>query len=156
MKKIMFVVLLGVFSSTLFGQNEKNKDESDSEEGVEVPEVVENAFKKEFHGIKNVSWDQENGEYEAEFKLNGSDASATYDKTGHKKEVEIAIVKKEIPANILVYIEEKYPDYFFTNAAKITNDKGVIIYEAEIGKVDTFYDVLFDSAGNFIKMVEGD
>lgn len=40
---------------------------------------------KEFPGIKNVSWDQENGEYEAEFKLNGSDASATYDKTGHKK-----------------------------------------------------------------------
>lgn len=153
---MMFVVLLGIFSSTLFGQNQKSKDESNGEEGIEAPDAVENAFKKEFPGIKNVSWDMENGEYEAEFKLNGSDASATYDKTGHKKEVEIAITKKEIPANILAYVEENYKDYFLTNAAKITNDKGVVIYEAEIGKDDSFYDVLFDSSGNFIKMVEGD
>ena len=156
MKKVILIVVLGIFSSTVFGQNKKDKDESGPKKEIEAPDVVENAFKKEFPGIKAVTWDQENGEYEAEFKLNGCDASATYDKTGHKKEVEIAIVKKEIPANILAYIEEQYPDYFLTNAAKITNDKGIIIYEAEIGKSNTFYDVLFDSTGNFIKMVEGD
>ena len=47
----------------------------------------------------------------------------------------------------LVYIKTNYPKSKITEAAKITDDKNVVTYEAEIGKDGKSYDVLFDASG---------
>ena len=98
----------------------------------------------------------EDGGYEAEFKIKGSDASVVYDKKGHRKALELAIKTVELPANILEYLKKNYATNKITEAAKITDDKNVVTYEAEIGKDGKSYDVLFDFNGNFIKIVKGD
>lgn len=148
MKKV-FLAMAIAFSLTTFAQTEAKSKK------VNVPDVVKTQFTKDFPG-KKVKWGMEDGDFEAEFKINGSDASAVYDKKGHKKGVEITIKTTELPANVLDYVKTNYPKSKITEAAKITDDKNVVTYEAEIGKDGKSYDVLFDANGKFIKIVEGD
>jgi len=120
-----------------------------------VPAIVKETFAKEFPSVK-AKWGMEDGVYEAEFKLNGADASAVYDQSGHRKELEVDIDIKDLQASIMEYITKNYPTSTVKEAAKITDDKNVITYEAEIKKEGKSYDVLFDVHGKFIKIVEGD
>ncbi len=159
MKKLFFALLIGLFSTALMAQNAATKEKDEKEEKktkVTVPAAVKDAFAKEFPTVKKVSWDAEDGGFEAEFSLNGTDESATYDKTGHRKEVEVDIKTTELPAAAQEYVKAHYAAYKLVEAAKITNDKNVVTYEAEIGKDGKKWDVLFDATGKFIKQVEGD
>ena len=88
--------------------------------------------------------------------MNGSDASAVYDKTGHRKALEITIKESELPANVMQYVKTNYPATKITETAKITDDKNVVTYEAEIKKNGKSHDLLFDASGKFIKIVDGD
>ena len=148
MKKIFLAITIA-FSVTMVAQSEKKSDK------INVPATVAEMFKKEFPD-KKAKWGMEDGDYEAEFKINGSDASAIYDKKGHRKALEVAIKTSELPANALEYLKKNYPANKITEAAKITDDKNVVSYEAEIGKDGKSYDVLLDANGKFIKIVEGD
>jgi hypothetical protein len=145
----VFLVVVIACSVTLFAQTgEKSKKNV-------VPLDVKAAFVKEFPNNK-AKWGIEDGGYEAEFRIEGNDASAVYDKKGHRKELEVAIKKVELPANILEYLKKNYPTNKITETAKITDDKNIITYEAEIKKDNKSYDILFDSDGKFIKTVKGD
>ena len=94
--------------------------------------------------------------FEAEFKLKGSDASAVYDKKGYRKEIEITIKTVELPNEAIQYVKKNYPKSKITEAAKITNDKNLVTYEAEIKKDGKTYEVLFNDNGKFIKIVDED
>ena len=148
MKKTLSIIAIA-FTATLFAQTETKSKKND------VPAVVKEAFAKEFPA-KKAKWGAEDGGYEAEFKINGSDASAVYDKKGHRKALEITIKNSELPSNALEYLKKNYPTNKITEVAKITDDKDVVTYEAEIGKDGKSYDVLLDANGKFIKIEEGD
>jgi hypothetical protein len=148
MKNVILALSI-VFSATLFAQTETK------EKKVSVPSVVSASFQKEFPG-KKAKWGMEDGDYEAEFKLNGGEASAVYDKSGHRKELEIGIKRSELPLAVLDYLKKNYPSNKITETAKITDDKNILTYEAEIEKKGKTHDVLFDASGKFIKIVEGD
>ncbi len=133
-------------SISLFAQKTKKSS---------IPASVKEAFAKEFPSVK-AKWGMEDGGYEAEFKLNGVDASAVYDQVGHRKELEVDMNIKDLQASVLEYVKKNYPTSTIKEAAKITDDKKVITYEAEIKKDGKSYDLLFDSNGKFIKIVDGD
>jgi hypothetical protein len=146
--KKIFLVFSIVFSVTLFAQ-------TGTKEKVSVPSVVSVSFQKEFPN-KKAKWGIEDGNYEAEFKLNGGEASAVYDKSGHRKELEVGIKLNELPLAVLDYLKKNYPSDKITEAAKITDDKNILTYEAEIRKTGKNYDVLFDASGKFIKITNED
>ena len=148
MKKLFLAIAI-VFSATITAQTETKSKKT------AIPANVKEAFSKDFPE-KKAKWGMEDGNYEAEFKIKGSDASAIYDKKGKRKALEIAIKTSELPTNALEYLKKNYPTNKITEAAKITNDKDVVTYEAEIGKDGKSYDVLLDENGKFIKIVEGD
>jgi uncharacterized membrane protein YkoI len=149
-------VILGlaiVCSASLFAQTEsKEKEEKEGKEKKEitVPSAVSSAFAKDFPG-KKAEWEMEGVAYEAEFKLNGSEASVVYDNAGNRKELEIEIKTSELPAAALQYVEKNYPTSKIKEVAKITDDKNVVTYEVEIKKEGKNMDVLFDAEGKFIK-----
>lgn len=147
--KNIFLAIAFAISATAFTQSENKQNK------INVPKIVTETFQKEFH-YKNEKWGMEDGDYEAEFKINGADASAVYDKKGHRKALEVAIKTSELPEAVLDYLKKNYPKNKITESAKITDDKNVITYEAEIGKDGKSYDVLFEANGKFIKIVEGD
>ena len=128
----------------------------ESSKAIAVPQALKASFAKDYPSIKSVKWDVEDGDYEVSFKLNGVDASVTYDKSGHKKDVEVAIKTAELPAVILEYIKKNYATYKLIEAATITNDKKELTYEAEVGKNGKTWDLLFDTNGKFLKQVAGD
>ena len=150
MKKL-FIAIAIICCATVSAQEKEDKELKKSA----VPQVVKDEFNKEFPG-KKAKWENENGGYEAGFKINGTDASAIYDKKGHRKELEIDMKVSELPQNVIAYVKKNYPSNKIKEAAKITDDKNVINYEAEITKDAKSYDLLFDADGKFIKIALGD
>ncbi len=133
----------------VLGQSEKN------EQKIKVPEEVKMAFQADFPKVK-AHWGMEDGGYEAEFKMDGRDASAVYDRNGHKTAFEVAVKRSEVPEEALDYMRKMYANDKITETARITDDQNVVNYEVEIGKDDKNYDVLFDEKGKFLKIVESD
>ena len=122
-----------------------------SKENKEVPKAVKEAFQKGYPNTK-VDWDIEKDGFEAEFKMNGKDASANYDKTGHKLATEIEIKETEMPAKALTYVSTTYPNKKIKETAKITDDKNVVTYEAEVTIDGKICDLIFDASGKFLKL----
>ena len=147
--KNLFLTIGILFSASLLAQTQTKSKK------VAVPANVKEAFSQDYPA-KKAKWGMEDGDYEAEFKINGTDASAVYDKTGHRKEMELDIKTTELPAGVIDYITKTYPSEKITEAAKITNDKNNVTFEVEIRKNGKSSDLLFDTNGKFIKMVTGD
>jgi hypothetical protein len=58
-----------------------------------------------------------------------------------------AIPAGEMPASIVSYVKMHYKGQAIKEAAKVTNAKGIVTYEAEVkGK-----ELIFDEKGNFLK-----
>ena len=153
MKTKLLIAFLVMFGTVAMAQE---KEEKEKKEKVEVPAAVSQAFQKDYPSIKDVSWDAEDGEFEAEFKIDGVEASANYDKTGHKKEFEIAIKIEELSKVITNYITKNYSEYKLVEAAKMTSDKNIVTYEAAIKKEKKKLELIFDAAGKFMKKSKGD
>lgn len=114
---------------------------------ADVPAVVKDAFKKSYANAKEVKWEKEGANYEAEFEVGETDQSVVYDTSGHLIETEVEIKVDELPAEVKEYVSKNYKDMKIKEATKITDAKGAVSYEAEIkGK-----DLIFDSNGKFIK-----
>jgi uncharacterized membrane protein YkoI len=121
-----------------------------SKDNKNVPKVVKDALQKEYPNTK-VAWDIEADGFEAEFTMNGKEASANYDKAGHKLATEIDIKESELPSKALAHISSSYPNKKIKESARITDDKKVITYEAEIKIDGKDCDLLFDASGKFLR-----
>ncbi len=147
MKGKFLVAALLLISTCTFAQEAKEKESKK----IDVPAVVKQAFQKDYPNVKKVDWSIEKEYFEAEFTMNGSEASANYDKTGVKKEFEIGIKNNELPVASLNYIKSNYAGYKISEAAKITDFKNVVTYEAEVTKSGKSLDLIFDVAGAFLR-----
>jgi hypothetical protein len=115
-----------------------------------VPRVVVSTFVRSFPGVKDVKWEKENGNYEANFNENGKKSAALIDSSGSLIESEMEIQVDALPAEARTYIAKNYKGKKIKEAAMIKLPNGTVNYEAEIkGK-----DVIFNNYGEFIKEVE--
>ena len=111
-----------------------------------VPAAVKASCAKQYPGIA-VTWEKEDGKYEASFKQNGNAISAMFEPNGTFTESEVDIKVAELPATVLAYVKEHYKGKTIKEGAKITKADGTVNYEAEVnGK-----DVIFDASGKFLK-----
>ena len=139
MKKSRLVVVLSMLSLVSFGQKVKEK---------EVPQMIKKALHEKCPTAKAVKWDKEKNNYEASFVANKVDNSVLFSQDGKIVETEVEIQISKLPENALLYIKKHFKNQKVKEAAIITNQKGEVIYEAEIaGK-----DILFDANGNFTKV----
>ena len=165
MKKMMFIVAFALLAplsiSTVLAQNTATKVEKtakivpkkvEKKEGQGTPVAVKAAFKQKFPSVAKVSFDKEgNGEYEAEFKMNGVKMSANFTAEGAWRETESEIGTAALPATVTQAISTKYPKASIVGASKIeTSDKGTR-YEADLKTGLKKAEVLFDEAGNEVK-----
>ena len=114
---------------------------------ADVPAAVKEGFKKSFPTAKVKEWEKEDDNFEAEFDLKKVETSALFDANGNLIQTEVEITLKELPKAIIDYLSKNEAGKKIKEAAKITDNKGVISYEAEVTEAD----YIFDSAGNFIK-----
>lgn len=118
---------------------------------ADVPASVKNGFARKYPGAKVEKWEKEGTDFEAEFHLNKVESSAVFDANGTFKELEQGIKISELPKSVPDYCAKNYVGHKLTEAAKITDATGKVIYEAEMSKGNVHFDVLFDDRGDFIK-----
>lgn len=137
------VILLAVMLTAASANAQKIQDK-------DVPATVKTALQNKYPQAKELKWEKENGNYEAEFEVSETDYSVLLDASGNILETEIEIKLDELPANAKEYVSKNHSGQKIKEAAKITDAKGTITYEAEIKGTD----LIFDSNGNFIKKVK--
>ena len=141
MKKFIFLLLAVAGMSLANAQKVSDK---------KIPAVVQSALQKNYPNAKELKWEKENGNYEAGFEVLKTDYSVLIDASGKIIEIEVEIGIDALPSNAKTYVTQKYPGKKIKEAAKITDDQGVVTYEAEVdGK-----DLIFDNSGKFLKEVK--
>lgn len=141
MKKLILMTVAAMITSFTFAQKTQDKN---------VPATIKTSFLKQYPDAKEVKWEKENGNYEAEFEVGETDYSVLLDASGNIIETEIEISVDALPANAKEYVSKNHAEQKIKEAAKITDAKGTVTYEAEIKGTD----LLFDSNGVFIKEVK--
>jgi len=139
MKKLVLIMVTAMITSLTYAQKMKEK---------EVPTSVKIAFQKQYPNAKETKWKKENDNFEAEFEIKEIEYSVLIDTKGNILETELEIKADELPANAKDYISKNYKEQKIKEAAKITDARGIVTYEAEIKGND----LIFDSNGNFIRV----
>jgi len=141
MKKLALMTVAAMITSLTFAQKLQEKD---------VPAPVKTAFQKNFPQAKVEKWEKEGVNFEVEFELHKSEQSVLFDAQGSIIETEIEIEISQLPKGVLDYVKTNYKGQSVKEAAKITDTKGTVTYEAEIKEMD----LLFDGNGKFIKEIK--
>lgn len=113
-----------------------------------APTSVRMAFSKQFPGIHDARWEQENGKYEAHFKYRGQQTSALFDDKGTWIETERSISIEALPPAATLYIENNFSGKIARTASVVTQSGGDISYEAHLKGAD----YVFDANGKFIRV----
>jgi hypothetical protein len=141
-QKLVTVVLVLLLSSTIVHAQKISSSK--------VPAAVKTSFSKAHPGINKVAWELEDGMYEAGYTKNKVEISELYGKAGALMETETAIKVASLPAGVSAYVKQHYKGASIKEAAKITDSKGVVTYEAEVkGK-----DLIFNEVGHFVKQTK--
>src|ERR1035437_669299 len=138
MKKIILILTIALFVNYANAQKIDSKD---------LPASVSGAFAKLYPAIKDVKWERENGNFEANFDLNKVETSAIFDPVGNLLETESEIKVSDLPKNTTDYVTKTYPGVKIKEASKIKDAKGKITFEAAWKGME----VIFDEKGNFLK-----
>jgi len=140
MKKAMLLAVGFMISLAACAQKVKEAD---------VPPAVKDAFRNSYKDVKEVKWEKEGVNFEAEFEVGETDQSVVYDASGKLIEMEVEIKVDQLPPAVKDYISKNYKDAKIKEATKITDGNGTVTYEAELKEKD----LIFDSTGKFIKEV---
>jgi hypothetical protein len=138
MEKILSIVFAFLVSTCSFAQKLQPS---------KVPNAVKSSFQKAYPSVNNAKWNKEEDKFEASFELNKVEQSVVIDAEGKIVETEVAINSNELPSNVVAYLKTNFAGQKILETAKITDAKGVVVFEVQIKKRD----LIFDSKGNFIK-----
>lgn len=128
---------------------------------ADVPEAVRTSFTNLNPNVKDADWEKEGADYEVSFdvkrvgidnpkKKETIERSMVFNVSGKLLQTEDEIKTDALPKAVKDYVAAKYPEYKLSEAAKITDDKGLITYEAEVEKGREEFDLIFDANGNFL------
>lgn len=143
MKKLILTLAIAALGLTAYAQDEFAMDIFYP---PQVPAEVQAKFEQLYPGMDDVSWEVEDGNYEAEFEVNDMDHEVIFDPMGKVLYSEKEICPGELPARVSSYIGEAYPGKKISGAMLITDETGKVIYEAEVKRDD----LLFDANGTLI------
>ena len=141
-KTLNLVAILFALSTATFAQ-EKNEGTGK----ITVPSVVKSALYKRYPEAKNVTWEKEKGNYEANWGgKSGEDNSVQFTPAGDFIEIVNAIPVNQLPEPVIVYVNKHYKGAHISEAGKVSDAKGKLSYEAEVNRKD----LIFDEKGNFV------
>ena len=146
MKKLMLFMLIGLFSISAIAQK-INADK--------VPASVLDAFKAKFPAAAKAKWSLENPkEYEAEFKLENADQSASFSEDGKWIETEVVISKSQLPQAVINAIDKKYPSCKIEEVEQASSPENNLFYGVTVKLNGKEYDIDLKATGEIIKAVE--
>jgi hypothetical protein len=134
MKKTALIILICGVAMIVHGQNQL------------PPKEVQDSFAKKFKSAMDIKWEQEKNEWEAEFKMNGTCMSASFDNAGQWLETETEIDRKDLPAEIHKAINLKFNGWEIDEIESIEKP-GYAGYEIELEKGNTETEIQVTASG---------
>lgn len=137
MKSILLVLGLSAMSFMVY-------------QGPTVPKVVQDAFLAKFPQAKHVQWEEEeDGEYEAEFKMGKQEMSANFKGDGSWLETETEIKKSKLPKAVKKAIAVQFRGFEIEEAEKVETPDLPLAYEIELKNKakQTEIEAVFDVKG---------
>lgn len=116
----------------------------------QTPEAVKKTFQKMYPGENDPDWHQDDhGNYESHFKIDGVKYRADYNSDGSWIETETSIDKKDLPKAIQKRIEEDF-DGKITEIEKVEHHSKGTFYDVEFKQKGKNKDVMFKADGTII------
>lgn len=112
----------------------------------EVPKVIIDAFNEKFPDAKDVEWEKDDLNYEADFEYGGYEYEVTYSADGTWLETKKEIDVKEIPEKVLSAFKLLYPKAKIVEVEEVETPKSKF-YEIEYKRRWKKREVIFDSYG---------
>ena len=144
MKKLFFTLLMVGFQ--LFKVYAIDTDVKD------VPATVLNAFKTKYGVLKNVEWEMENTNFEAEFKLNSKKMSAVFTSLGEFVHQEVKIKNNELAVEADKTLQNLYPGFRIDEIELVTTASGSEFYELQIEVGEKSYEVEVTKEGKILNL----
>lgn len=114
---------------------------------IEVPAIVSNAFVAQFPDAMDVVWEMEDATtYEAGFKRNDVQQSASYAADGTWLETEMTLNPLDLPAAVQEGISTGYAGHVTKEAEELTRPSGTF-YEVELEQDGHTMEVVYTSEG---------
>lgn len=118
-------------------------------ESANVPVAVKDAFTASFQHTTDVEWEEENGNFEVDFKSGEQKKTALFSPDGKLIETETEIKPTELPVPVQATLESKYHGLEVKEAEKITRGSETR-YEAEIAKGSQELEIILSEDGTII------
>ena len=116
-----------------------------------VPEKVKTAFSEKFPDAQKVNWEQEEeNEWEAEFKMDDKEYSANFTSDGIWKETEYEIEKSDLPKVVMTTLETEFAGYNI-DEVEISEIPEGKFYEVEIVNDDDEIEVTLTPDGRIVE-----
>ena len=118
----------------------------------QVPQVVRDAFAAKYPEAQKVNWEEET-DYEAAFRLQGSEMSATFTAHGQWLETEREVKKSELPEAVKSAIKKDFPGYSVEEAERLETPNMPLAFEVELEYDTNHYEVeaVYSAEGNLVK-----
>lgn len=141
MKKLFLVIAVtAIFCLNFCGQTSKD-----------VPANVKTAFSQKFPNATDVKWGNENEkEWEAEFKMNGKNYSANFDINATWMETEYEISTTEIPVSVKTTLDKEFAGYNIEKS-EVSETADGKVYEFALKKDAEKTEVAIDMNGKVLK-----
>lgn len=141
MRKVIFVVLALICANTTSNAQSK------------APNAVRTAFSQKFPHASKIKWSQENDkEYEADFKWRGIQYSANFSNDGKWLETEYLTTYDKLPPKVQEVFNTTHKGAKIKAIAKIETSSGTIKYEIEFRQGSKTEEVLYNKSGDELKM----
>lgn len=115
---LFFIALLigGIIHPSLYAQKLKLED---------IPHAVINSFEYEYPGLKVRTWELVENQFVANFRSDGLPSKAYFSNVGEWVKTLIPIPRKELPTEIVRYVDKEYPDFVinFSSLQQIADER---------------------------------
>ena len=120
------------------------------------PKPVTDNFNSKFAGATKVKWDQEEeNEWEAEFKMNGHEMSASFDNAGKWLETESELKKSDLPESVLSAVNLEFDGWKIEGIEKLESPE-FTGFELSVEKGKQEFEVQVSVDGKIISKKEVD
>ena len=114
---------------------------------TDVPANISKVFVKSHPKVTTVEWAKAGDNFKANYVVDSTDRSVTYNVKGKLIETEKQISVASLPTLAIKYVNENYKDAYIKRSSQITNANGKVTYSVVIKEVV----LMFDSNGKYLK-----
>ena len=141
----MKIVLVLVISVLITACSNRNYPEA-----VDVPDLIEDAFRRDYPRVEVVGWQQANDNYTVEFEENGIGWEVEYDVKGTRVSTSSEIDREKLPTDASTYIVTNYAEYEVDEVRQIRLSNGKIYYEVRLDTNEAEKELVFRVNGEFM------